>query len=115
VLANMRVLFGLVTMRPSHASDDAAESMPVVARLGGTDDHQGVVVNHPDAISDRQGATTDCMVLLLAVKVPSSTARVSPAIIRVPPPPRYVDRGGHQSRHIDLHNCPMVGANYHGL
>jgi hypothetical protein len=70
----MRVLFGLVTMRPSHANDDAAESMPVVAHLGGTDNHQGAVINHLDATSDRQGATTNCMVLLLATKVPPSTA-----------------------------------------
>jgi hypothetical protein len=34
VLANVRVLFGLVTTRPSCASDSAAESMLVITRLG---------------------------------------------------------------------------------
>jgi hypothetical protein len=59
VLANVRVLFGLVMMRLSHAGDGATESMLVVARLGATTDHQGAVVDHPSAADDRQGAIVD--------------------------------------------------------
>jgi hypothetical protein len=28
---------------------------------------------------------------------------------------RGVDHGGHQLRCMDLHACPTMGANYHGL
>jgi hypothetical protein len=38
MLANVRVLFGLVTMRLSRTGDGAAESMLVIARLGATTD-----------------------------------------------------------------------------
>jgi hypothetical protein len=39
VLANVRVLFGPVTTRQSHASDGAAESMLVVTHLSAATDY----------------------------------------------------------------------------
>jgi hypothetical protein len=115
VLANVKVLFGLVTMRRRRAGDGAAESMLVVTHLGATADRQGAAINRPGDASDHQGVATNCKVSLPAVKVPSPTARVPPATVRVPSPTRCVDRGDHRSRHMDLHTGPMVGANYHGL
>jgi hypothetical protein len=85
VLEYVRVLFGLVTMRLSHAGDGATESMLVVACLGATADHQGAiddrkgatvdrpgaVVDHPIAAGYRRGVAADC-------RVPSPAAKVSP-------------------------------------
>jgi hypothetical protein len=58
----------------------------------------------------------------VTVRVPLSTVRVPPPTVRVPPltaekalARRGVDRGGHRSRHLDLHAYPIVGANYRGL
>jgi hypothetical protein len=59
VLENVRVLLGLVTTRPSHAGDDAAESMLAVIRLGATANHQGAIDDRPGVIVDRPGATDD--------------------------------------------------------
>jgi hypothetical protein len=56
---DVRVLCGLVTTRPSHVGDSAAESMLAVAHLGATIDRQGAAVDHPGAASDHQGATID--------------------------------------------------------
>jgi hypothetical protein len=53
MVANIRVLFGLVTMRSSRAGDGAAESMLVVTCLGATADRQGAAVDRPGATSDR--------------------------------------------------------------
>jgi hypothetical protein len=104
----VRVLFGLVMMRLSHAGDSAVESMLVIDHLGAAADRQGAAIECPGATSDRQGAFTGCRVSLLAAKVPLPTARV-------PPPMRCVDRGCHRSRQMDLHACPTVCANCHGL
>jgi hypothetical protein len=73
VPANMRVLLGLVAIRPRSVGDGAAESMLVVARLGAAADRQGAAidrlgsandrevatVNRTGAASDHQGATVD--------------------------------------------------------
>jgi hypothetical protein len=59
VLANVRVLFGLVMMRPSFVGDGAVESMLAVARLGAATDRQGAIAGREGATSDRQGATSD--------------------------------------------------------
>jgi hypothetical protein len=42
----------LVTMLPSHAGDGAIESVLAVARQGTTTDRQGAVVNRHGAIAD---------------------------------------------------------------
>jgi hypothetical protein len=59
VLANMRVLFGLVMTQSSHAGDSVVESMLVVARLGASADRQGAIGDHQGATVDRTGATGD--------------------------------------------------------
>jgi hypothetical protein len=53
VLANVRVLFGLVTTRSSRADDDAVESMLGVACFGAVADCQGVAIDHPGVTTDR--------------------------------------------------------------
>jgi hypothetical protein len=60
VLANMRVLLGLMMTRLGRAGDDAVESMMVITRLGATIDRQGATIEHLGAASDHQGATVDC-------------------------------------------------------
>jgi hypothetical protein len=59
VLANVRVLFGLVTMRPSRVGDGATKSMLCVTRLGATADRQGAIVDRPGATDAHQSVTTD--------------------------------------------------------
>jgi hypothetical protein len=58
------VLFGLVTTRPRHAGDSAAESMLGIASLGTTVDHTGaasarhvVATDFKGVIIGRQGVT----------------------------------------------------------
>jgi hypothetical protein len=125
----MRVFFGLVKTWLSHAGDGDAESMLVVAHLGATTNHQGAAIDRPGAardrqgatidrlgaIGDRQGAATNCKAPSPAVKVLSSNNRVLPMTIRVLLVMSGVDHGVYRSRHMDLHNCTMVGANCCGL
>jgi hypothetical protein len=54
VLANMRVLFGLVMMQPSHVSDGAT-----VDHLGAVSGHQGATIDCIGAATDRMGATAN--------------------------------------------------------
>jgi hypothetical protein len=77
VLANERVLFGLVTMRLSRADVSTTESMLVIAHLGAVTDRQGdandcqgATVGCPGVAVDRSGAAADYKVPSSAVKVP---------------------------------------------
>jgi hypothetical protein len=105
VLANMRVLFGLVTTWPNYAGDDAAESV--------------LAITHQGTTTDCQGATIDCQGA--ATRFPrchhrpsgcrwSYNTKAEKAL-----PMRCVDHGGHRSQRTDLHACPTVGTNCHGL
>jgi hypothetical protein len=60
VLANVRVLFGLVKTRLSHDGNGAAKATLVVARLGAAADRQGAVINRPGAANACQGVDIDC-------------------------------------------------------
>jgi hypothetical protein len=138
VLANKRVLFGLVMTRPSHASDGAIIDClgAVGGRQGATVDRLGAIIDRPGAVGDRQGATinrtgatTDCMSAAANRRGPTGDRQGAPVTVRVPPPTvqvplpttekaltiRGVDREDHRSRCLDLHACPTVGANYRGL
>jgi hypothetical protein len=111
VLANVRVLFGLVMTRLSRAGNGTAESMLVIAHLGATADHQGATIDHLGAARDRQGATadrlgaignhqgavTDCKALSPVMEVLLLNTRVLPLTIRMPPVMSGVDRGGQRS------------------
>jgi hypothetical protein len=85
VLANERVLFGLVTMRLSRADDSTTESMLVIAHLGAVadcqgdaNDCQGATVGCPSAAVDRSGASSDCQGAATDCRVPSSAVKVPP-------------------------------------
>jgi hypothetical protein len=69
MLANVRVLFGLVMTRLSRVGDGVSESMLGVARLGAAADHQGAAV-------DRQGPVAYRRVPPPTVRVPSPAGRV---------------------------------------
>jgi hypothetical protein len=73
VLANMRVLFGLVPTQPSHAGDGAIELMLVVARLGTATDRQGALNDHQGATIDCLGAPSTILVLPVTVRVQLTT------------------------------------------
>jgi hypothetical protein len=69
MLANVRVLFGLVMTRLSRVGDGVSESMLGVAHLGAAADRQGAAV-------DRQGPVAYRRVPPPTVRVPSPAGRV---------------------------------------
>jgi hypothetical protein len=104
---------------PSRACDGTAESMLVVAHQGTTADHQGAtadcqgaIISHHGVTVDRQGATADRQGTITNCQdaVDLATLRLKKALAT-----RCVDGGGHQSRRMDLHVGPTVGANCRDL
>jgi hypothetical protein len=124
----LRVLFGLVVTQPSRVGDGAAKSVLAITRQGVAADRQGATIVRSSAAINR-------LVLPSTVRVSPSVIRVLPPIAGVPSTTggcwdvavdclsprchrrlpkkalvmRGVDRGGHRSRHMDLHTCPHGG------
>jgi hypothetical protein len=82
----MRVLFGLVMMRPSRVSNSVAVDRPGVIsdHQGATIDRPSIVVDRPGAIGDRQGATIDRTGATTDYMVPQLTVEVLSVTIMVP-------------------------------
>jgi hypothetical protein len=125
VLANMRVLFGLATSRlcgqvklattlPSQCWASLVWVPPSTDRSSATTNRQGDIAGRrvPPLIVSMPSPT---------IRVLSSTANCQGATDLVASKPkkalvtRGVDRGSHRSQRMDLHTCPTVGANCHGL
>jgi hypothetical protein len=105
----------LVMALPSRARDGTAESVLVIAHQGTAADHQGAIavcqgaiIGHHGVTVDRQGATADrqCAITSCQYVIDLATLRPKKALAT-----RCVDGGGHQSRRMDLHVSPTVGAN----